>query len=91
MLPWFLMIASALLAYLAYDAARLSTPADSVPYSQTAKGLGQDVTHVPLTEQHRLKRWNSAFGLGDLAGTVWLFGILSVGALAAAVLAFFRV
>lgn len=90
MLTWFLMIASALFAYLAYDAARLATPADSVPYSQTAKGLGQDVAHVPLSEQHRLKRWNSAFGLGDLAGTVWLFGILSVGALSGAVLVFFH-
>lgn len=84
------MIVSALFAYLAYDAARLSTPADSAPYSQTAKGLDQDVAHIPLSEQHQFKGWNSAFGLGDLAGTVWLFGILSVGALAGAVLVFFH-
>lgn len=88
MLPWFLLIASALFAYLAYDASRLSTPADSVPYSQTAKGLGQDVSHIPLSKQHQFKRWNSTFGLGDLAGSVWLFGILSIGAFAGAMLAF---
>lgn len=84
------MIAAALFAYLAYDAARLSTPADSVPYSQTAKALGQDVAHVPLSEQHQFKRWNATFGLGDLASTVWLFGVLSVGAFAGAMLLFFH-
>jgi hypothetical protein len=78
---WVMLIAAAIFWYLAYDAARLSTSAKDVPYSLTAKGLGEDVAHISLTEQERRKQYNASRGLGDLSQSVWHFGILCVACL----------
>ncbi len=88
MLPWLLLILTAVFAALAVDAYSLSTPSQSTPYSVTAKALGQDVSHVPLSEQRKRKAWNERFGLGDPSQSVWLFTILAFGSAVATVLAF---
>lgn len=82
-------MAAALSGYLAYDAARLSTPAKDVPYALTAKSWGEDVAHVPLAEQKRRKQHNAVRGLGDLGQSAWLFGILCAGRLACAGYSFY--
>ena len=79
---WIMLTAAAIFGYLAYDAARLSMPAKDVPYSLTAKAWGEDVAHVPLSEQEKRKKYNAVRGLGDLSQSVWLFGILCAGCLA---------
>ena len=88
MFAWILLIASAVFACLAWDAFRLASPGTDVAYAVTAKGLGQDVSHIPLGEQHELKRRNASFGLGDLNQSVWLFGVLCAGSLAGALVSF---
>lgn len=77
-LPWILFAAAVFFGVLAYDAARLSTPAKDVPYALTAKGWGEDIAHVSLAEQERRKRYNLRDGLGDLSQSAWLFSILCV-------------
>lgn len=81
---WLLLVAAFVFGLLAFDAARLSSPAKDVPYSVTAKAWGEDVAHIPLAEQERRKKYNARHGLGDLSQSVWLFGILSAGCLAGA-------
>jgi len=81
---WVLLIAAVVFGYLAYDAARLSTSAKHVPYALTAKSWGEDVGHVSLAEQEKRQYANAVRGLGDISQSVWLFGILCVGCLAAA-------
>jgi hypothetical protein len=87
--PWVMLTAAAVFGYLAYDAARLSTPAKDVPYSLTAKGWDEDVAHVSLAEQQKRKQYNATRGIGDLSQSVWLFGVLCVGCLASAGCSFY--
>ncbi|CAN7547114.1 hypothetical protein [Variovorax paradoxus] len=82
-------MAAAISGYLAYDAARFSTPSKDVPYTLTAKSWGEDVAHVPLAEQEERKQYNAVRGLGDLGQSAWLFGILSAGCLACAGYSFY--
>lgn len=90
MLPWLLLFLTAVFAALAVDAYSLAAPSESVPFSVTAKALGQDVSHVPLSEQEKRKAWNQRYGLGNLNQSVWLFAILALGSGVATVLAFLR-
>lgn len=78
MSSWLLLFAAFVFAWLAYDAWRVATPAKDVPYAVTAKGLGQDVSGVPLQEQNVRKEWNARYGMGDLSQTVWLWGVLAL-------------
>jgi hypothetical protein len=87
--PWVMLTAAAVFGYLAYDAARLSTPAKDVPYSLTARGWDEDVAHVSLAEQQKRKQYNATRGIGDLSQSVWLFGVLCVGCLASAGYSFY--
>lgn len=73
---------------MAYDAFTLAAPQESIPYSLTAKGIGQNVSHLTLEEQQRLKHLNLRYGLGDLNRSVWLFAILTVGCAVATVIVF---
>lgn len=86
---WVMLTAAAVFGYLAYDAARLSTPAKDVSYALTAKGWGEDVTHVSLAEQQKRKQYNATRGIGDLGQSVWLFGALCAGCLASAGYSFY--
>ena len=81
---WLLLAAAVVFGFLAYDAARLSSSAKDVPYALTAKGWGEDVAHVPLTEQEKRKQYHALRGFGDLSQAVWLFVILCIGSLAGA-------
>jgi hypothetical protein len=90
MLPWLLLILTAVFAAMAVDAYSLAAPSQSTPFSVTAKALGQDVSHVPLAEQQKRKAWNQRFGLGDLNQSIWLFAILALGSAVATVLAFLK-
>lgn len=88
MLPWLLLILTAVFVALAIDAYRLATPSQSVPFSVTAEAIGQDASHLPLHEQEELKTWNHVYGLGKLNQSVWLFAILAFGSGVATVFAF---
>lgn len=83
-LTWVLLAAAVVFAFLAYDAARLSSPVKDLPYALTAKGWGEDVAHVSLAEQEKRKQYNTRRGIGDLGQSVWLFVILCSGCLAGA-------
>ena len=78
MSSWIFLTAALAFAWLAYDAWKVATPAADVPYSLTAKGLGQDVSGVPLQEQIVRKEWNARYGMGDLSQMVWLWAILAL-------------
>lgn len=54
MSPWILLILTFVFAYLAYDAFALVAP--PLPYSEVAKGMGQDYSHMSLNEQEKLNR-----------------------------------
>lgn len=88
MFPWLLLILAVVFAALAVDARSLATPPGSVPYSLTATALGQDVSHMPLAEQQKLKEWNRVYGLGDLNQSCRVFVVLALGCGIASVLAF---
>ena len=79
---------SGLFAYLAYDASRLVVPWRDIPFSIIAKGIGQDVSHLSLSEQSKLKA-NREYAFGDLSGAVWFWVLLSLCSFAAAVYALF--
>ena len=85
---WLLLAAAIVFAWLAYDAWKLATPAAEVPYSVTAKGLGQTVDGVSLQEQERRKNWNLRYGLGDLNQTVWLWAILALACTVGSIVGF---
>lgn len=89
-LPSVMLLLSAVFSYLAYDAAKLSAQAKDVPWSLTAKGLGLDVTGVPLFEQERRRQYNARYGLGDLSQAVWFFAVLAIGSLCGAIYGFLR-
>ncbi len=86
---WLLLSAAIFFAWLAYDAWRIAVPAADVPYSVTAKGLGQSVDGIPLREQEKRTNWNSRYGLGDLSQSVWLWTILALACAVGSVLGFF--
>jgi hypothetical protein len=88
MLPWLLLFLTVVFAALAIDAYSLAEPSHTTPYSITANALGQDVSHVPLSEQERRKEWNKRFGVGNPNQSVWLFAILALGSAVGAVLTF---
>lgn len=75
-------------AYLAFDALKLAVPWSDVPYALIAKGIGQDVSHMPLSEQAKLKERNTDFGLGDLSGAVWFWFVLAIGCAAISIYGF---
>ena len=83
-LTWVLLALAVVFGLLAYDAARLSSPAKDVPYALTAKGWGEDVAHVSLAEQAERKQYNALHGFGDLSQAVWLFVVLCAGCLGGA-------
>ena len=86
MFPWLLLVLTAVFAYLTYDAASLVAPA--LPYSEIAKGMGQDLSYMQLSDQEKLNRYPYVHRLGNLNQTVWLFAILTVGFATATVFAF---
>lgn len=86
---WLLLSAAIVFAWLAYDAWKIAVPAAGVPYSVTAKGLGQSVDGIPLQEQEKRKNWYSRYGLGDLSQTVWLWTILALVCAVGSVVGFF--
>ena len=90
MVPWLLLILTGVFAYLGYDVFKLNAPQDAIPYSLTAKGLGQDVSHLTLAEREPLKQFNQRYGLGNLNQSVWFFGILAVGCAMATFFAFIQ-
>ena len=90
MTQWLLLILTGVFAYLGYDAFKLTVPPDAIPYTITARGLGQDVSHLTLAEQEPLKQYNRRYGLGNLNQSVWFFAILTVGCAAATVFAFIQ-
>lgn len=75
---WLLGGLTCVFTYMAYDAWRLTVPWRDVPYSLTAKGIGQEISNVPLSEQESRKNWNVRYGTGDLNQSVWLWGILAL-------------
>lgn len=77
MSPWFLLILTLVFAYLTYDA--LSLVAPSRPYAEIAKDMGQDLSHMLVSEQEKLNRYPYQYRLGDLNQTGWVFGILTLG------------
>lgn len=88
MIPWFLLILTVVFAYLTYDAISLAVPRNALQYSVIAKGMGQDLSHLPLSEQEELKRYSNRYGLGNLNHTVWLFAILTISFATATIFAF---
>ncbi len=88
MTPWLLLILAFVFGYLAYDASLLVTTHNALPYSVIAKVWGQDLSHLSLSEQDKLKHFSNRYGFGSLNQAVWLFTILSVGCAIAAVFAF---
>ncbi|MFZ3220547.1 MAG: hypothetical protein WA174_10965 [Rhodoferax sp.] len=88
-MSWLLFLAALFFAWLAYDAWKVALPAENVPYSITAKGLGQSVDGVPLQEQEKRKHWNLRYGIGDLSHAVWLWGILALTCAFGSVAGFF--
>lgn len=86
MFPWILLILTFVFAYLTYDA--LSLVAPSLPYSEIAKGMGQDLSHMSLGEQEQLNRHPNCYRLGDINHTGWVFAILTIGFAVATILMF---
>ena len=86
MSSWVLLVLVMAFSFLAYDASKLAEPNLEVPYSVTAETLGQEINHVPLHEQAKLKSWNLRQGLGDLNQSFWLWMILAVASAAAFVI-----
>ena len=73
-------------AYLTYDAFLLVAP--SLPYSEIAKGMGQDLSYLTISEQEKLNQYPNRYRLGDINQTVWVFGIVTVGFALATIRAF---
>lgn len=84
----FLLLAF-LFAYLALDAWRLAVPWREIPFSIIAKGIGQDVSHLSLSEQLQLKHRHRDHGLGDLSGAAWFWAILAIGSAGVSFYGFF--
>jgi hypothetical protein len=89
MLSWLFLLLAVIFAYLAVDARRLAVSWREVPFPVIAKGLGQNVSHMPLAEQLKLKQHHEVHGLGDPSGVVWLWGILAAGSIGISCYGFF--
>jgi hypothetical protein len=74
---WLLLGLTLFFAYLTYDSWVLRAP--PLPYSEIAKGFGQDLDHLQLHEQEKLNRYPNRIRLGDINQSTWLFGILTFG------------
>lgn len=88
MIPWLLLVLTAVFAYLTYDS--LSLVAPTLPYSKVAKDLGQDLSYMSLAEQEKLNRYPNRYRLGDLNQIPWLFAILTIVFATASALAFLK-
>jgi hypothetical protein len=86
MLPWIMLIFTLVFAYLTYDA--LSLVAPSLPYSETAKQMEQDLSFLTVAEQEKLNQYPNRIRIGDVNQTAWVFGIATVGFAVATVQAF---
>ncbi len=86
MAPWILLILTGVFAFLAHDAFSLVAP--SLPYSEIAKVMGQDLSYMPLHEQEKPNRYPYVNWLGNVSQTFWVFAILTAGFAVATVLAF---
>ncbi|MDR7335281.1 hypothetical protein [Roseateles asaccharophilus] len=87
MTAWWLLIAGAGFAGLAVDAYRLRGGSRDAPYEVVeAKILDQSLDGVPLTEQ-RERRKSVRRQVGNPDAMVWVWGILAVGCLVAALFA----
>lgn len=86
MFPWILLILTFVFAYLTYDAFSLVAP--SLPYSEIAKGMGQDLSHMTLSEQEKINQYPNRYRLGDINQMGWVFGILAIGCALATIRAF---
>jgi hypothetical protein len=86
MLPWILLILTLIFAYLTYDALTLVAPA--LPYSEIAKKMGQDLSHLTVSGQEKLNQYPNRIRLGDINQTGWVFGIVTVGFAIATIRAF---
>lgn len=86
MSPWLLLILTFVFAYLTYDAISLVAP--PLPYSEIAKGMGQDLSHMSLSEQEKLNRYPNRYRLGDINQAGWAFGISTIGFALATIRAF---
>jgi len=86
MSPWLLLILTFVFAYLTYDSFSLVAPA--LPYSEIAKNMGQNLSHMSLGEQEKLNRYPILHRLGDINQTCWVFGILTLGFALATIRAF---
>ena len=89
MLSWVFLFLAVVFAYLAVDAWRFGAPWREVPFSIIAKGIGQDVSHLPLGGQLVLKQHHAVYGFGDLSGVAWLWAILAVGCIGISCYGFF--
>ena len=86
MSPWVLLILTFVFAYLTYDAVSLVAP--PLPHRDVAKGLGQDLSDMTLSEQEKLSRYPNLYRLGDINQTGWFFGVLTIGLAVATIRAF---
>jgi hypothetical protein len=86
MYSWFLLILAFVCAYLSYDSWSLKAP--PLPYSEVMKVFGADVSHLTLSELEEREKTHLLFRGGDLNGTPWIFAILTMVFLIAAVFAF---
>jgi hypothetical protein len=84
-----LVVLAIFFAYLAYDAYRLRSPDRSPSAEEIAKGLGQDISHLSAAERIRFADWHRRRGLGRPSQMVWLFVILTIGCVAAALAIWF--
>ena len=90
MIAWIFFGLTFLFAFLALDAWRLAVPWRDIPYALVAKGIGQDVSHIPLSEQIKLKQRNIDYGLGDLSGAVGFWIILALGSAGFSIVEFLK-
>ncbi len=86
MSPWIFLILTFVFVYLTYDAFCFMAP--SLPYSEISKGMGQDLSHMTLSEQEKLSRYPNRYRLGDINQMAWVFGILAIGSALATIRAF---
>jgi hypothetical protein len=81
-----LLLPAALFSYLAYDAWRISSPSQDVPYELEAKERGESVAGLPVSEQLKRREWHRRYGVGQTSDIVWLWAILAAACLAGAAL-----
>ena len=80
------LILTFVFAYLTYDSFSLAAPA--LPYSEIAKNMGQNLSHMSLVEREELNRYPILHRLGNINQTCWVFGVLTIGFAVATIRAF---